>query len=331
MNITKAFLMKKYIEEKLNQYQIAELCDSSQSTIRRLMKKYNIKARPYGHHLTLKNAPSKKYLLQKYTIEENTQQQIANELKCSRLTIRGYLIKYNIKIRKPSESNYKIKRISKILTENFLINEYTKNKKICTQIAKENNISQSTIRDYLIKYNIAIRPGSYYTTGNKNPCYKGKILVKCASCGQKIEIFPSQAKNFKCHFCNLKCYAKYKILNLRGKNNGNYIDGRKSLTESLRTFYYYREWRTEVFKRDNYTCQECGLRGGYIEAHHKTTHFAEILSEFLKIYDQFSPIEDKETLIRLAMKYKPFWEIENGQTLCRDCHNLTKGVNNDSI
>jgi len=37
-----------------------------------------------------------------------------------------------------------------------------------------------------------------------------------------------------------------------------------------------------------------------------------------------NPIEDKETLVRLAISYEPFWNIDNGKTLCKICHNKTK-------
>jgi len=33
-----------------------------------------------------------------------------------------------------------------------------------------------------------------------------------------------------------------------------------------------------------------------------------------------SLIEDRETLFRLAEKYEPFSDINNGKTLCKECH-----------
>lgn len=49
-------------------------------------------------------------------------------------------------------------------------------------------------------------------------------------------------------------------------------------------------------------------------------YFSKILSEFLKEYDQFSPIKDKEKLLQLSKKWKPFWDIKNGVVLCVGCH-----------
>lgn len=78
-------------------------------------------------------------------------------------------------------------------------------------------------------------------------------------------------------------------------------------------------WRRRVFKRDNHTCQKCGTRDRHLVLHHKRA-FSLIFSNFLRQYNQFSPIEDKETLIRLAINYRPFWNIGNGGTLCDECH-----------
>ena len=99
--------------------------------------------------------------------------------------------------------------------------------------------------------------------------------------------------------------------------------GLRPLHDIIRRLFEYKEWRTKVFQRDNYTCQDCLAKGKYLHAHHKK-RFAILLQEFLEEYNQFSPMEDKETLVRLATKWKPFWEIDNGETLCKDCHELTK-------
>lgn len=55
----------------------------------------------------------------------------------------------------------------------------------------------------------------------------------------------------------------------------------------------YRKWRTNVFQRDNYTCQMCGKRGGKLNAHH------------IKRY-------------RNCISGRT--NIENGITLCEECH-----------
>ena len=55
----------------------------------------------------------------------------------------------------------------------------------------------------------------------------------------------------------------------------------------------YREWRKRVYKRDDFTCQRCGIRGGRLTAHH---------IEFF--------VTNPELRI----------DIDNGITLCRSCH-----------
>jgi hypothetical protein len=95
------------------------------------------------------------------------------------------------------------------------------------------------------------------------------------------------------------------------------------LKDCLRSLLEYREWRTKVYQRDNFTCQECGIKSGngkavHLEAHHKKL-FVKILKEFI---DKYSNIKNNRILLHLAINYKPFWKISNGQTLCKDCHKL---------
>lgn len=115
-----------------------------------------------------------------------------------------------------------------------------------------------------------------------------------------------------------------KKVRAKGKESWAWKGGIYPLEKMIRALPEYTEWRISVFERDHYTCNYCIKRGVYLEAHHYKKSFSEIFQEFLKEYDQFSPIEDKETLVRLAMKYEPFWDVNNGETLCKRCHKETR-------
>ncbi len=109
-----------------------------------------------------------------------------------------------------------------------------------------------------------------------------------------------------------------------GKNNPAWKGGVVPITKLIRHLTEYKIWIKNIFIRDNYTCQNCGIKNGngyvvFLHSHH-IKPFTNIFQEFLAQYSQFSPVEDKETLIRLAITYQPFWDINNGITLCKSCH-----------
>ena len=105
-----------------------------------------------------------------------------------------------------------------------------------------------------------------------------------------------------------------------GKDNPSWKGGITPLREKIQSLPEYFQWRNAIYERDNYTCQECGDKtGGNLNAHHNGKSYAVLLQEFLQEYDQFSPFEDQHTLLRLAMKWQPFWTAE-GITYCDDCH-----------
>ena len=110
---------------------------------------------------------------------------------------------------------------------------------------------------------------------------------------------------------------------MRGENHPCWKGGVKLLRDAFYDLTEYKNWRKTIFERDDYTCQECKEKGGKLEVHH-IKPLTYIHDEFLSKYNQFSLIEDRETLLRLTLTYEPFWDINNGKTLCKDCHNLTK-------
>ncbi len=98
--------------------------------------------------------------------------------------------------------------------------------------------------------------------------------------------------------------------NLSGEKHWNWNGGITQLTKGIRQSLEYKNWRKSVFERDNYTCQVCGKRGVYLEVNHKIP-FSVILYE-----EGIGNIED-------AIKSKRLFDIDNGETLCVECHFLT--------
>ena len=89
--------------------------------------------------------------------------------------------------------------------------------------------------------------------------------------------------------------------------------------EGIRKLSESKKWVLDVHKQNWYTCKKCNVHSKKLVAHHIKA-FKILVDEFLAFYNQFSWIEDRETLIRLAINYAPFWDIKNGGTLCSDCH-----------
>lgn len=128
------------------------------------------------------------------------------------------------------------------------------------------------------------------------------ILVRhyrqnCSECNSII--FRQVVVSRKLFFCNHPCHADYLSRTQIGLNNSNWKGGRTIWIQNIRSSLEYQEWRTAVFKRDDYTCQDCSdHNGGNLEAH----HLEAIFQSNEKIFD-----------------------IDNGRTLCIPCHSKTRG------
>lgn len=81
-----------------------------------------------------------------------------------------------------------------------------------------------------------------------------------------------------------------------GEKNPNWKGGITPQNLLIRMTAEYRLWREAVFKRDDYTCQHCYSRGGTLNADH------------IKPFAYYPELR---------------FAIDNGQTLCVDCHRNT--------
>lgn len=106
-----------------------------------------------------------------------------------------------------------------------------------------------------------------------------------------------------------------------GDKHPNWKGGLSNLHFKIKQTFEYRQWRGDIFHRDDFTCQNCGVRGGILEAHHIVPK-----SVILRKYK----IKTREE----AIVCSELWDLNNGETLCQKCHmktssyagNIKKGV-----
>lgn len=94
----------------------------------------------------------------------------------------------------------------------------------------------------------------------------------------------------------------------KGERSGNWKGGISSLYFSIRSSDKYKLWRSEIYQRDRWACQTCGGKRD-IEMHH-IINFAGIIEKY-----KIRSLEEAE-------KCNLLWDLNNGVTLCKDCHKL---------
>ena len=107
---------------------------------------------------------------------------------------------------------------------------------------------------------------------------------KCSDCMNSVV----KANAIRCRACS----DKYRS----GSNNAAWKGGVTPWIRALRASTQYGKWREQVFRRDDYTCQSCGQRGGKLNADHELP------------FSQFPDLR---------------FELLNGRTLCESCHKKT--------
>lgn len=153
-----------------------------------------------------------------------------------------------------------------------------------------------------------------YRAGELNNRWKGgQINKKCIICDESFMVDPFRKNTSR--FCSHKCQYIW----MKGRRPSvdtefkPIPDEIKSINLSVRSTSKYRQWRTAVFQRDNYTCQICrrktkkGIRIT-LNAHHHKIYFADLLKE------------NDITTTEQAIKCDKLWDLSLAITLCRDCH-----------
>ena len=82
-----------------------------------------------------------------------------------------------------------------------------------------------------------------------------------------------------------------KAISIKGEKNPNWKGGITPINLRIRNSKEYKLWRLAVLERDNFTCVWCGNKG--------------IIADHIKPFALFPELR---------------FAIDNGRTLCRDCH-----------
>jgi 5-methylcytosine-specific restriction endonuclease McrA len=98
-----------------------------------------------------------------------------------------------------------------------------------------------------------------------------------------------------------------------GEKNGNWKGGITPICLAIRLSHKYRLWRADVITKDRFTCMLCGSVGVNLEVDHYPKKFNTIFKE--------SGVKTTAD----AYNYEEFWDINNGRTLCRNCHRRYHG------
>lgn len=133
-----------------------------------------------------------------------------------------------------------------------------------------------------------------YISGSNNNRFR-KVEKICLNCKNQFIVHQFKIKENRGKFCSQSCYWA-DMSKRKGNQTPRWKGGITSENELIRKSIEYRLWREAVFARDNFTCQECNIIGGKLQAHH------------IKPFSLFPEL-------RLA--------IDNGITLCKSCHLLT--------
>ena len=178
------------------------------------------------------------------------------------------------------------------------------------ETAKYFNVSEDTILNILKRCNIArrtVREGNSLKW--KNEDFRNNQIEK-----RKNKPSGTLGKTWKVD-------KIIKRPNNLGEKNHFWKGGKTKLSQQIRNSAEYSFWRKQIFERDNYTCQQCGRR---TKKGDKVIIEADHIYPFSKILDDYDI-----TSIEEAISCEKLWDIENGRTLCRDCHKKTEtwGIN----
>jgi 5-methylcytosine-specific restriction endonuclease McrA len=184
---------------------------------------------------------------------------------------------------------------------------YLERKMSCNEIRKQMHTTNAKVMQALVDLGIPVRTLSEEAKlrspegkwkGEDNPSKDPEVMQKILN----------KRRSYKGK--NNPNYGKSPSKETRAKMRTKKLKSHTPLYKQIRNSVRADIWSRDVLKRDDYTCQHCGVRGTYLHAHH--------LVGFKKLFKEF-----KIKTLEQALKTEELWELSNGLTLCKECHKET--------
>lgn len=184
-----------------------------------------------------------------------------------------------------------------------------------SKIEKKLNLKRGVIYHWFKKYEIESRNYSEAGRGRKfTEEHKKKISIsnsKPHTEDRKINI--SKSHKGKKLSDEHKNKIREKFIGLRiGHNHPMWKGGTSIMRNRLRQSFEYKNWRSLIYERDKFVCQICFVMGNRLNSHH--------IVKFSKIVEKYNLSEYKDFI-----NCDFLWNIDNGITLCENCHHGIKG------
>lgn len=170
---------------------------------------------------------------------------------------------------------------------------------------------------YYHKNRVEVTCSDCNVTWQKSECTLKEWKGRCRSCALKVRVNDPVYKAALSERSRQQVLRQGGIPNavkitrerVTGENNPRWRGGITPHIMRVRCSPEYKQWRFDVFARDNFTCVMCGKAdSGHLHADHYPKPFSRIFNEFLSL-----GIEAKD--------HAEFWDTSNGRTLCATCHN----------
>jgi hypothetical protein len=196
--------------------------------------------------------------------------------------------------------------------KNFRVKDYrSKSAKYCSTVCR--NQDKKAPEDRLIcpicnrefkrpVWKRTSHPGQYCSA----ECYKRRspqVEIECI-CGQKFKAYQSRVSYHGRLYCSRICYLANGFF---GRMTADIpeISEYGRFTRKLRSTARYLQWHKECIKHSNECCELCHKKT-QITVHHRVSIYSFV---------------SKHGLNQKAIEEDPlFFQIENGQVLCRACH-----------